>query len=70
MQFHFELNLAVGGDYFSDDCINADHPKPWNFFSSTPALDFWISKDDWYPTWSRNFDDSVMKVDYIRVYSI
>lgn len=71
MQFHLVINLAVGGNYFNDDCVNADYPKPWNLFDSTPMLDFWNAKDDWYPTWSRkNYDDSILKIDYIRVYSI
>lgn len=43
LKFHFVLNVAVGGYYFKYDCVNANHPKPWNPFSSAPALDFWAA---------------------------
>jgi len=62
--FHFILNVAVGGDYFPD---NTTPQKPWQG-SQQPFLDFFNNKEAWEPTWS--WEKSAMAVDYIRVYAV
>lgn len=61
--FHFILNVAVGGDYFP----NLDG-RPWPDFSPQAYLDFWNAKNSWNPSWSG--ENAAMKIDYIRVYAI
>ena len=71
MQFHFVLNVAVGGNFFPDGCVNVPYDKPWAGSSPTPMRNFWEKKCEWYPTWYRNSrDDSAMQVDYIRVWGV
>jgi len=62
--FHFLLNVAVGGDYFPD---NTSPQKPWQGSSQT-FLDFFNNRDSWQPTWSG--ERSAMAIDYIRVYAV
>lgn len=61
--FHFVLNVAVGGDYFPD---GSNPPKPWGTQQS--FLDFLNAYDGWHPTWDS--EDAAMAIDYIRVYAI
>ncbi|ODN05965.1 Beta-1,3-glucan-binding protein [Orchesella cincta] len=61
--FHFILNLAVGGAYFPND---STPPPPWKG-SSTPFLTFFENRTAWLPTWSG--ENAAMAVDYIRVYA-
>lgn len=60
------MNVAVGGNFFSDNCKNTPYEKPWKQNSRTPMRNFWDKKSEWYPTWI----NSSMQVDYIRVYEI
>lgn len=69
-KFHFILNVAVGGNFFPDGCVNVPYNKPWTRSSSTQMRSFWERKCEWYPTWYRTSrDGSAMQVDYIRVWS-
>lgn len=66
-QFHFILNVAIGGNYFPDGCVNGNGEKPWHGINVPGAMkSFWEANESWYPTW--NADDYAMKIDYIRVY--
>ena len=67
------MNVAVGGTggYWHDSLQNTPHSKPWSDSSSTAPKDFWLAKDDWYPTWEpekNNGENAAMVIDYIRVY--
>ncbi|PSN57618.1 Beta-1, partial [Blattella germanica] len=68
-QFYLVISLAVGGisDYFPDKSGNVHYKKPWNNTSPSAMLDFWESKDHWYPTWQGSLD---FQVDYVRVWSL
>uniref|UniRef100_A0A2A4JIQ0 Uncharacterized protein n=1 Tax=Heliothis virescens TaxID=7102 RepID=A0A2A4JIQ0_HELVI len=61
--FHLTLGLRVGGVYDFDDGIEG---KPWRNSASKAMLNFWRSKDTWYPTWT----NGAMKIDYVRVYAL
>jgi hypothetical protein len=65
-QFFLILNVAVGGNFFTDGWYNSPHPKPWNKSSPHPMQDFWEHRDWWLPTWDE--EDISLKVDYVRVY--
>ncbi|KAG8233977.1 hypothetical protein J437_LFUL014496, partial [Ladona fulva] len=67
-QFFFVLNVAVGGRFFPDGMKNYPYPKPWNWTSTHPMMDFWERRNWWLPTWDPI--ESSMWVDYIRVYSL
>ena len=64
VQFSFVLNVAVGGDFFPDNCGN----KPWLSSDSNQMRKFWKAKNSWYPTWNATTNENAMQVDYIRVY--
>lgn len=64
LQFYFVLNVAVGGDFFPDNCGN----KPWLSSDSNQMRKFWKAKNSWYPTWNATTNENAMQVDYIRVY--
>ena len=72
-QFHFLLNVAVGGTggFFPDNTLNHDglYPKPWeNSMLGKEAKDsFYEARPDWQWTWD---DNSALQVDYVRVYKI
>jgi len=75
LQFRLILNVAVGGNYFPDRCSNNDSngnlvAKPWSSANSLQMKPFWENKNQWYPTWNRQVNDSHMLVNYIRVYSL
>lgn len=65
-KFFIILNVAVGGNFFTDGWYNSPHPKPWNRSSPHPMRDFWEHRDWWLPTWDE--EDISLKVDYVRVY--
>jgi len=65
--FHFILNVAVGGDYFPADSIG-DSPRPWQAGTQTPFRDFFDARGDWGSTWQG--ENHAMQVDYIRVYAL
>ncbi|XP_072018556.1 beta-1,3-glucan-binding protein-like [Amphiura filiformis] len=72
--FYIIMNVAVGGTggYFSDGLTNQPYPKPWNDQSPTAPRDFWLAKDQWYPTWFptvNNGEGAAMEVDYVRVWA-
>ena len=69
MQFHFILNVAVGGVYFTEGCTNIPFNKPWSRNDTIQMKPFWEVKDQWLPTWNATTEDNAMKIDYIRVYS-
>lgn len=73
-EFHFILNLAVGGvnGYFPD---NGDNPggKPWKNSSPQAATDFWKGHDTWLPTWNLDKNDgkdASLQVDYVKVWAL
>ncbi|CAH2039323.1 unnamed protein product, partial [Iphiclides podalirius] len=60
--FYVALGLRVGG-------INdfADEPyKPWRNMNRKATINFWNSKEEWFPTWR----EADMKVDYVRIYAL
>jgi hypothetical protein len=59
-QFHFILNVAVGGSYFPDGCANHPHPKPWKNSSQQQKLPFWMARKAWYSTWNAETEDNAM----------
>jgi len=69
--FYILLNVAIGGNFFPDGCNNANGDKPW-YGSFVPGAmkSFWEGRDDWKPTWNMDTDDSAMKIDYVKVYSL
>lgn len=73
-EFHFILNLAVGGvnGYFPD---NGDNPggKPWKNSSPKAATDFWDGRENWLPTWNLDKNDgkdASLQVDYVKVWAL
>jgi len=65
--FYFILNVAAGGNFFSDECENLNGPKPWAGKWVPGAMkSFWEGRDQWQPTWS---DQSALVVDYVKVWS-
>jgi beta-glucanase (GH16 family) len=58
--FYLIINVAVGGTngWFDD----AKSGKPWVDASPTAKNDFWVSRDDWYPTWKNNGQMEISKV--------
>lgn len=62
-EFHFILNVAVGGNFFPD---NSTPPRPWG--ASQQYLDFWEAREFWNTTWVG--DDGALQVDYIRVWAV
>jgi beta-glucanase (GH16 family) len=61
--FHFILNVAVGGAFFPGD---SRPPPPWG--GATNFLDFMNAVDSWRGTW--NGENHAMAVDWIRVYAV
>ncbi|XP_060802616.1 uncharacterized protein LOC106133430 [Amyelois transitella] len=60
--FFISLGLRVGGVHDF-----ADSPdKPWKNRSNKAVLNFWNSRDSWFPTWF----DANLQVDYVRVYAL
>ena len=65
--FYFILNVAAGGNFFSDECENLNGPKPWTGKWVPGAMkSFWEGRDQWQPTWG---EESSLVVDYVRVWS-
>ncbi|PQE03298.1 glycoside hydrolase family 16 protein [Rutstroemia sp. NJR-2017a BBW] len=62
-EFYLIMNVAVGGQngWFLD---GAD-AKPWVDGSASAKLDFWKSRDQWYPTWEK---DGQMIVDNVQMW--
>ena len=69
-QFHFVLNVAVGGTsgFIPDDVINRGgaSPKPWKNSDSDLFTKFWDARGHWYETWDG--ENAAMQVDWIKVY--
>jgi hypothetical protein len=75
LQFHFILDVAVGGNMFPDWCVNQpfDQPleKPWKMSDPVQMRPFWEKRTDWLPTWNNvETEDNAMRIDYIRVYAL
>ncbi|CZR59178.1 related to beta-1,3-glucan binding protein [Phialocephala subalpina] len=51
-EFYLIINVAVGGTngWFQDGTDG----KPWVDASPTAKNDFWNARDQWYPTWTKN----------------
>lgn len=60
------LNVAVGGRFFGDDMINSPDPRPWDWATGHPMLQFYEATD----TWMRSWDRPQMEIDYVRIYEI
>ncbi len=63
------MNVAVGGTggYWHDSLKNEPYDKPWLDSSHQAPKDFWLAKDQWYPTW--HGEAVAMQVDYVKVYA-
>ncbi|XP_055373030.1 beta-1,3-glucan-binding protein-like [Condylostylus longicornis] len=72
-EFYLIISLAVGGiTYFPDDAESTTG-KPWINNSPTAMAEFWRAKNLWLPTWNihnKNYTNSSLLIDYIRVYAI
>jgi hypothetical protein len=70
-EFYFILNLAVGGNFFPDGCINGNGEKPWTSgFVPGSMKSFWEARDVWMPTWNNLQDEDIaLKIDSIKVWS-
>ena len=69
--FYIILNLAVGGNFFPDGCVNGNGDKPWaGQFVPGAMKSFWEAKDQWEKTWNMNTKDPTLQIDYIRVYKL
>nr|XP_002740986.2 PREDICTED: beta-1,3-glucan-binding protein-like [Saccoglossus kowalevskii] len=67
-EFYIIMNVAVGGvTYFDDSFTNYPHAKPWLNDSPHASYDFWMAKDQWYPTW--NDEESALQVKHIQVWA-
>ncbi|XP_038223248.1 beta-1,3-glucan-binding protein-like [Zerene cesonia] len=62
--FYISLGLRVGGIHDFADSPN----KPWRNRSTRAMLQFWQSRDQWFPTWFA--DTSALRVDSVRVYAL
>lgn len=58
--FYLILNVAVGGTnaWFADGYAG----KPWVDSSPTAPNEFWLAKDQWYPTWQEQGQMQVRSV--------
>nr|XP_039254431.1 beta-1,3-glucan-binding protein-like [Styela clava] len=73
-EFYILINVAVGGTngFFPDSWINAPREKPWKNDSPTAMKDFWLKKDEWYPSWQPDVDNgenAAMQVRSIKVWA-
>lgn len=66
-QFHFIINLAVGGNFFPD-IENQNGKRPWDG-GPRSMKDFWTNRNQWLPSW-QNREVSSLIVDSIKVYAI
>jgi beta-glucanase (GH16 family) len=59
-EFYLIINVAVGGQngWFQD----GKDGKPWVDASPTARKDFWDARDQWYPTWEKNGEMIVDRV--------
>jgi hypothetical protein len=59
--FYLILNVAVGGTngWFQDGKSN----KPWVDYGTTAKREFWRQRETWYPTWQKNGQMEVSKVE-------
>lgn len=69
-EFYLSLGVEAGGFYeFPDGAVSRDNKvKPWRNGESKAIFKFWMDKNNWFPTW--NADNSVLQVDYIRVWAL
>lgn len=66
-EFHFIINLAVGGNFFPD-VENQNGKRPWDG-GPRSMKDFWTNRNQWLPSW-QNREVSSLIVDSIKVYAI
>lgn len=74
--FHFVLNVAVGGlnGFIPDGGINhggnPSFQKPWNNYDDyiTAMNKFYNRVSDWKWTWDQEGENAALQIDYIRVY--
>lgn len=71
-EFHFLINLAVGGQFFPDNAENLPGGKPWKNDSPNREKEFWDGRDQWLPSWRSREDgkSSTLQVDYIKVWAV
>lgn len=65
------ISLGIGAGGFSDfiDGSTSNGAKmPWRRSNAKARYLFHKSKDTWLPTWAN--DNAILKIDYIRVWSI
>lgn len=62
--FYLILNVAVGGtnEWFEDGVA----AKPWVDASPMAKRDFWLARDQWYPTWKKG--GARMEVRKVRIW--
>jgi len=63
-EYYIIINLAVGGTagYFKDGVGG----KPWTDKSSNAVNDFYMAKNQWFPTWK---NDPSLQIDSVKVWS-
>lgn len=62
-EMYLLFGLGVGGHNFPDTVQG----KPWKNISPKNTLKFWTDKNNWFNTWTEN---SVLKVDYVKVWAL
>ena len=70
-EFFLILNVAVGGNYFTDKMINYPGEKPWKNDSPTAMADFWKGRQQWLHTWNYNkMEDTHYKIEYVKIWAL
>jgi beta-glucanase (GH16 family) len=59
-EFYLIINVAVGGQ--NGWFLDGHDGKPWVDASPTARSDFWNAREQWYPTWEKNGQMIVDKV--------
>lgn len=67
-QFHFHINLAVGGTFFPD-VKNQNGPRPWTNNWETAMKEFWTYRNQWLPSWE-NTENSSLQIDSVKIWAI
>ena len=59
------VNVAVGGDMFSNVWHNHPYAKPWVKDDPNQMMQFWNARHLWHPTWQG--DSACLRIDSVRI---
>lgn len=64
-RFYLILDIGVGGTngWFPDGT-----DKPWLNGSPTAMRDFWLAKDQWYPSWPQDISQRALVIDSVKMW--